>query len=202
MFERFRNKPLESPETENAREDFERYKKWLHLNEEDLPGKTILDVGSANAQFGEYVEKKFPGTTVIRFDYLIRAEPSERVRIDFRARADQLPLRRDSVDIALAHASISNNSGEEMLAALQEIFATVKAGGEIRIAPILEAPFGFSENRLRLVREYVDSLEKEGVATAEWVNNGTSERTTPMGEKIQETRYCLIIRKSESSAPS
>ena len=85
-----------------------------------------------------------------------------------------------------------------MLAALKEIFATIRAGGEIHIAPIFDAPFEFSENRLRLVREYVQNLEDESLAQAEWLENGSEERTLKNGKSIKKKDYCLIIRKAEN----
>ncbi len=193
MFERFLNvDPKSKSLPEKAAKDFERYKKWLHLDEKQLHGKNILDIGSAGAYFGEYVEQKYPGTTVLRFDF--RQGPDNRV--DFIAEAKKLPLKAGSIDIALAHASITNNSGEEVVAALKEIFPTVKDGGEIHIAPLFDAPFKFSQERLRLVREFVADLEIEGSATAEWIFDGTEERTLPKsGERIKESRYCLVIKK-------
>lgn len=200
MFERFKNKnKKETPETDGGRKDFERYKKWLHLDENELRGKILLDVGSANAQFGEFVEKAFPGTKVIRFDYFSRNQPHEQARIDFRADASHLPLKAESIDVALAMASITNNPGEDTLAALKELFEAVRVGGEIRVTPIWDASTGPSQERLRIIREYVEELEQKGEATAEWIPDGFEERIVPAsGEKVRDTRYFLAIHKTAS----
>lgn len=194
MFERFRKTAPESVhpiEKSKSEKDFERYKKWLELDEGQLQRKTILDVGSGDSQFGEYVERRFPDTKVLRFD--VRQDPD--ARVDFVARADQLPLKGESIDLALAHASISNSPGEYVVSALKEIFSAVKEGGEIRVTPLFDVPFELSQERLRLVRGYVTDLENQRLATAEWKITGTEERTTPKGQTIHETRYLLIIRK-------
>ncbi|MEK7101622.1 MAG: hypothetical protein AAB882_00510 [Patescibacteria group bacterium] len=116
MFERFLYKS-KSPEIAKAQKDFERYRKWLHFDENQLQGKTILDIGSADSRFGEYVEQQYPDTKVLRFD--VRQEPDNRV--DFIARADQIPLKAETIDLALAHASIAQNSGEYVIMTLEEI---------------------------------------------------------------------------------
>jgi len=176
---------------EKAKRDFERYKRWLHIDEQQLPGKMILDVGSANARFGDYVEKNYPDTKVISFD----GRPEFGIQVDFLARAEQLPLRSESIDIALAHASISNNNGESTLAGLKELFRVLKPDGEIHVAPLFDVPLEFSQERLRLVREYVEELEREGVAKAQWINDGVEKRATQKYGELVETRYCLIIKK-------
>lgn len=190
MFEKPSN-PRFEPLPESPEKAFKRYEKWLHLDGVELRGKTILDVGSASSSFGEYVEEHYPGATVLRFDRW----NAPGFKVDFVAQAGKLPLREGSVDVALAHASITNNSGEEAIAALKEIFSIIKEGGEIHIAPIFDAPFEFSQKRLQLIRDYVAALESQGMATAEWKIDGVEERTTPKGQLVRETRYCLILRK-------
>ena len=147
-----------SPEIAKPQVRLRRYRKWsFDFDENQLQGKTILDIGSADSRFGEYVEQQYPDTKVLRFD--VRQEPDNRV--DFIARADQIPLKAETIDLALAHASIAQNSGEYVIMALEEIFSVIKKGGEIRVAPIFDAPFPYSQNRLRLAREYVNDLEKQ-----------------------------------------
>lgn len=199
MFEKFRETTPESVhpiEKSASRKDFDRYKKWLELDEKQLQGKVILDVGSGDSQFGEYVEQHYPDTKVLRFD--VRQDPD--ARVDFVARADKLALKEESIDLALAHASISNSPGEYMVSALKEIFSTIKDGGEIRVTPLLDVPFELSQERLRLIREYVADLENQGLATAEWKITETGERTTPKYGTIHETRYLLIIKKVKETA--
>ena len=192
MFERFRKPKSESAlPAEKSKKDFDRYCKWLLLDTEQLAGKTILDVGSADSRFGEYVEQHYPDTKVLKLD--MRSDDLES-KVDFFAQADKLPLRAESVDLALAFASISNSAGEYVVRALKEIFSTVKDGGEIHISPIFDAPFEFSQERLRLVREYVRDLENQDVATATWTLTSTKERTLK-GRRIKESEYCLIIKK-------
>lgn len=192
MFERFRSaKPELTPSVEKSKEDFDRYCKWLLLDERQLQGKTILDVGSANSLFGEYVEQHYPDTKVFKLD--MRNDDPD-TRVDFFAQADKLPLKAKSIDLALAFASISNSAGEYVIIALKEIFSTVKDGGEIHVSPLFDAPFEFSQERLRLVREYVKDLENRGVATATWTITSTKERILK-GHHIKEAEYCLVIKK-------
>jgi len=195
MFERFRKTTSESaPSVEKSKKDFDRYCKWLLLDKKQLQGKTILDVGSTGSLFGEYVEQHYPDTKVFKLD--MRSDDPD-TKVDFFARADKLPLKAQSIDLALAFASISNSAGEYVVAALKEIFSTVKDGGEIHASPLFDAPFEFAQKRLRLVREYVNDLEKRGVATATWTVTSTKERIFK-GRHIKETEYCLIIRKRAS----
>ena len=86
MFERFRKPKSESAlPAEKSKKDFDRYCKWLLLDTEQLAGKTILDVGSADSRFGEYVEQHYPDTKVLKLD--MRSDDLES-KVDFFANGE------------------------------------------------------------------------------------------------------------------
>jgi SAM-dependent methyltransferase len=178
-------------EEADLREDYDRYKKWLVLDENALSGKLILDVGSFDSRFGEYVESKNPGSKVLRVDN--RAD--EHPRIDLQAGAEHLPLKENSVDLIVAHASISNNSGEKVVASLKEFMRVVKPDGAIHVAPLVDSVQDYARHRFLLTKEFVDSLQREGLATYQLIPIQMLKERTPEKKYRDKVVYCLIIKK-------
>ena len=159
---------LESPESA-----YERYAKRLGLDEKDLAGKKILDVGSNENQFEQYLEEKYPGTEVVSLD--AHFSPKISVQADGR----DIPFKDGSFDVIVCHASLIS---EELMEAMDGLVAALKPGGEIRFGPIMEGPV-YDD-----MQKFINNLPKE--VSAELVPAGVFEMS-----QEKEKRFYMRVKK-------
>jgi ubiquinone/menaquinone biosynthesis C-methylase UbiE len=133
---------------EKSPEDiFARYLKSLHLHEEDLRDKKILDVGAGTGGFAKAVIEKGLSKDIVSIDRLpqtVRGPDESPVII---ASAQEMPFADNSFDYvvsvdAMPHTAFlgQQNFGEAARAsvadAIRECVRVVKKGGEIRFGGV------------------------------------------------------------------
>jgi ubiquinone/menaquinone biosynthesis C-methylase UbiE len=104
---------------------------------DELKGKTILDIGSGQAEFGLGAKKK--GINVICSD----VDPENQKKgieqgLDYRIiDALNIPLKDNSFDLVLSHGSVPIifHRREQLILALKEVKRILKKGGEFRFGP-------------------------------------------------------------------
>lgn len=124
---------------------FGRYLRGLAFREEDLRGKSILDLGTGNGEFVRECLERNISTAVYGLDATLDDSELEEkykahlMRGDFQKR---LPMR--GLDYVVSVGGVSNGvwGGEDVLEVektLRNALDAVKDGGEVRIFPIQEA---------------------------------------------------------------
>ncbi len=140
-----------------------RYQKFFKFNIPELAGKTVIDVGAAKAQF--QTEALRHGIRVFSVDPAY-ARPEAREGLSpegkIAAKAQALPFRSESVDVALSRRAITDKlRGAERYRAIGEMLRVVKTGGWIGIGPFIP-DFGIAGLRTirNLLRRCEFSLEQ------------------------------------------
>jgi cyclopropane fatty-acyl-phospholipid synthase-like methyltransferase len=140
--------PVDEPEAtpEIVREQtFKRYIEGLGLNVEQLQGRKVLDLGSGEGEFVQYLIER----GITREAYGVDAELDENsvetnlkdhlVRGNFE---EDLPIKDVDYVVSVGAVSLGVTGGEEIMNIQQIVkksLASLKEGGEIRIYPIQEA---------------------------------------------------------------
>jgi len=144
---------------------FEGYLQWLGLEEEDLMGKKILDIGSGLNQFAEDIKNKNLNIDVISLDLFYSLSQKERERL-FKDRhseetfpetkekldilaehgregkliaglAEELPFKDESFDMVFSLFAMPAyaESDEQVKKFVSEVQRVLKKGGSARIYP-------------------------------------------------------------------
>ncbi len=128
-------------QSESDREKtFKEYMGNLKLSPDDFK-KKILDVGSSDGAFAKWARDHHVSDSIYNIDSNFKAEPRGKSVV---GKAQSLPFKNEEFDIVISNASIPNllyaeydleKASDE---SIEEMLRVLKAGGEIRFAPIIE----------------------------------------------------------------
>jgi len=191
--------------SESLREaTLERYKKGLGLNEEELKGKKILDLGSGESEFIKYLIDE--GITAEAYGIDIHIDEDE-VEERFKNHIlkgnfeEGLPVK--NIDYIVSVGAVSNAFwGEEESMNIRGIIdnslASLKEGGEIRIYPIQEAAGATPLEGLQASQEKWEELVAEisGTKKAECLLQPRNIKVSGKNNDII-LEFVLIIRKKK-----
>ncbi len=169
---------------ETPEETFKRYQSQLALDEKSLVGKRILDVGSNDSLFEQYLEQKYPGTGVVSMDL------SKVKGISVQGNSEQLPFKDESFDVIVAHGVPFGP--EDLEKSMEQFVRALKENGEIRIGPMSKGENSniYAKDRWDRVHALIDSLKEKGITIED----------VPIGEwqtsEGPETKYCIVVKKS------
>lgn len=153
---------------------FERYKKGLGLNEEDLKEKRILDLGSGQGDFVEQLIQEGITQKAYGLDANPENFPAEKGVSSHLFQGDfqkELPIKNLDYVVSLGAVSSSFFAGNEDVdvdSIIKNSFDALNEGGEIRIYPIQEAGkdselIGLKESHKKWVELLSKTAETEGV---------------------------------------
>ncbi len=128
------NEELESEKDFN----FQEYLNALSLSPDELKGKKILDVGSAEGEFAAECKGRGIDAEIISLDphNLTRNKDGES-HDKIKGIAEALPLKSDTFDLVISAFAIPISLFEpaEIRIAIKEMLRVVNHGGELRFAP-------------------------------------------------------------------
>lgn len=109
----------------------------LNLQTSSLDNKTILDIGGGKGNFAREVQDKFGKTRVYNLDPHLEKEGTIK---QVAGLAQELPFKNDTFDLIISFFAIPlhiEKSSDEIIF-FEEIFRTLKPGGQARIAPFVQ----------------------------------------------------------------
>jgi SAM-dependent methyltransferase len=141
--------------------DVKDYERDLQFNAESFRGKTILDIGSGWVETFSKEMEKYYNAKVFSINPKLKEQNSRQFLFGFQkiwtennlwegviipngwqgrsiaGRGQELPIKKDSIDVILARWSISHYlEGDELVLAIKEAYETLKPGGQMLLTPI------------------------------------------------------------------
>lgn len=117
------------------------YKKYLRINEEDLIGKDVLDLGSGpESRFAQEAEKNLPNTKVTSLDFSFEgAEQVGSKPQKVRGLFTQLPFADDSFEVVISAFAMPFylHNQEQISNAIREVIRVLRKGGKAHLGPVI-----------------------------------------------------------------
>lgn len=155
--EKLSNKEF-SMEDKNPEKVFVDYVRNLELSEGDLK-KNILDVGSGEGLFAEYVKARGINPQIVNLELNIDLPQKNQT---VQGSVESIPFADESFELVISHCSIPNIflgeddpeiMKEKISKSLSEMVRVIKNGGEVRLGPVGKGDTYQSQ------RNFVEALE-------------------------------------------
>jgi len=196
-------------EGESDEEIFKNYLEDLKLKPENLD-KKILDVGSASAQFGKWVNEHYGGSEVFSLD---PKHESDKIIKRVKGGAEAIPFKDETFDLVISNGAIPNvlqTPWEESLEVIKErirnslfeMMRVTKPGGEIRLGRVSremdpsDHPVFIPDSILNTILEELKktyAVEIEEIHTPPDIYNYDEPGGEP--QKLIGKAYLIIIHK-------